>query len=176
MPSPRRRFLAEGASAAAALVLGSRSARAAAPADGPLGYWPQWRRPLSTGEAPSARPPLEWGEGRNVRFKVSLPGDGKGTPIVWRDLILVTAAVPVDGTAGAHGGEVPVLLDFVVMALSRSDGSVRWRRSVRREKPHEGTHKDGSFAAGSALTDGERIYAFYGSRGLYALDFEGKVL
>jgi outer membrane protein assembly factor BamB len=47
---------------------------------------------------------------------------------------------------------------------------------VRELLPHEGTHKDGSYASGSALTDGERIYAFFGSRGLYALDFTGRVL
>ena len=36
--------------------------------------WPQWRGPLATGESPTARPPLQWGEGRNVKWKVQLPG------------------------------------------------------------------------------------------------------
>jgi outer membrane protein assembly factor BamB len=66
--------------------------------------------------------------------------------------------------------------EFVVLALGRADGKVRWRRVVRELLPHEGTHQDGSYASGSALTDGERIYAFFGSRGLYALDFTGQVL
>jgi outer membrane protein assembly factor BamB len=47
---------------------------------------------------------------------------------------------------------------------------------VKEEKPHEGTHKDGTYASGSALTDGKRIYAFFGSRGVYALDMKGRVL
>ena len=42
--------------------------------------------------------------------------------------------------------------------------------------PHEGTHHDGSFASASLLTDGKRFYAYFGSRGLYALDLAGKVL
>jgi outer membrane protein assembly factor BamB len=53
---------------------------------------------------------------------------------------------------------------------------VRWQRVLRKERPHEGHHQDGSFAAGSVLTDGRRVYAFFGSRGLYALDLEGRLL
>jgi outer membrane protein assembly factor BamB len=65
-------------------------------------------------------------------------------------------------------------LEFVVLALSRSTGAERWRRTVREELPHEGTHQDGTYASGSVLTDGARVYAFFGSRGLYALDMQGK--
>jgi outer membrane protein assembly factor BamB len=174
MPQDRRRFLVESAAASAGLLLRARSSAAAA--DDAAAQWAQWRGPLATGEAPHARPPVEWGEGRNVRFKVSLPGEGKGTPILWRDLVLLTAAAPVPPAAGSSSADANAELDFLVLALSRQDGSVRWKRSVRRERPHEGTHKDGSFAAGSAITDGERVYAFFGSRGLYALDLEGRVV
>jgi outer membrane protein assembly factor BamB len=64
----------------------------------------------------------------------------------------------------------------VALALDRADGKERWRTALRTERPHEGTHRDGSFAGGSALTDGERVYAFFGSRGLYALGLDGKLL
>ena len=47
---------------------------------------------------------------------------------------------------------------------------------MRDERPHESTHVTGTWASASAVTDGERVYAFFGSRGLYALDFDGKVL
>lgn len=100
-----------------------------------------------------------------MAWKTAIPGVGKSSPIVWDDLVVLTTAIP-DG---------PVQ-QFVVLALSRKDGSERWRRVVRRETPHEGTHRDGTFASGSAITDGRRIYAFFGSRGLYALDLNGRVL
>jgi outer membrane protein assembly factor BamB len=129
-------------------------------------FWPQWRGPLGTGEAPKANPPLEWSEAKNVRWKVQIPGRGKSSPIVWGDLVFVTTAVP----AGRNSQE------FVVLALARADGQVRWRKTVRSLVPHEGTHQDGTFASASALTDGERLYAFFGSRGLYALDLSGRVL
>ena len=154
--------------------------------------WGQWRGPLHTGEAPRGNPPLEWSEGKNIKWKVEVPGLGKSTPVVWGDLVFVTTAVPTGKAApaetpqagpaagsrrgGPPAGERPVHLEFVVQAHSRADGKVAWRKVVNEQTPHEGTHKDGTFASGSALTDGERVYAFFGSRGLYALDLKGKVV
>jgi outer membrane protein assembly factor BamB len=162
--------------------------------------WPQWRGPLNTGEGPKANPPLEWSEEKNVRWKVEVPGRGLSTPVVWNDLVFVTTAVPVakpeapksapaadappagaPPAGGRPGGGPPVVkpqgnVQFVVQAHDRKDGKLRWRTVVKELLPHEGTHKDGSWASGSALTDGELLYAFFGSRGLYALDFKGKVL
>jgi len=130
-------------------------------------FWPQWRGPLGTGEAPKANPPLEWSEEKNVRWKVEVPGRGKSSPIVWGDLVFVTTAVPT-GRGSAQ--------EFVVLAFGRANGQVRWRKTVRTLVPHEGTHPDGTFASSSALTDGEGLYAFFGSRGLFALDLSGRVL
>lgn len=152
-------LLVAGALSAMALGAGTE-VKAAGP-----GFWPQWRGPVFTGEAPGAQPPTTWSETQNVRFKVALPGSGKSTPIVWGDALYLTSAV----SAGAE-------LEFTVFSLARKDGATRWSKVVRRETPHEGIHKDGSFAGGSALTDGQRVYAFFGSRGLYALDLAGKLL
>ena len=132
-------------------------------------FWPEWRGPLGTGEAPQATPPREWSATKNIAWKVALPCIGKSSPIFWRDLVVVTTAVPKDASADPE-------LEWTVLAYSRADGAVKWRRVVRTGKPHEGHHKDGTFASGSALTDGTRIYAFLGSRGLYALDMAGAVV
>jgi outer membrane protein assembly factor BamB len=138
---------------------------AAASQTGPQA-WPAWRGPLGTGEAPAATPPTEWSETKHIKWKVALPGQGKSSPIVWRDTLYVTTAVPGDGG----------ILRFTLMALNRADGKEKWSRVLREEKPHEGHHPDGTYAGGSALTDGQRLYAWFGSRGLYAVDFTGKVL
>jgi outer membrane protein assembly factor BamB len=149
-------------------------------------FWPQWRGPLGTGEAPAAKPPLEWSESKNIRWKVEVPGRGKSSPVVWGDLVFMTTAVPSAKPpapgATSVGSSHPAVkaaalpVEFVVLALSRADGTVKWRRSVREELPHEGLHQDGTYASGSVLTDGSRVYAFFGSRGLYALDMSGKPL
>ena len=158
----------------ACLVLSGVVAAAAGGGSSPAGaeglaFWPQWRGPLGIGVAPHADPPLEWGPSTNVAWKVTLPGIGKSSPIVWKDRVYLTTAVP--GTQGAAG---PV--DFTVLAFERATGGEVWRKVVRSEVPHEGTHRDGTYASGSALTDGQRLYAYFGSRGLYAMDFAGTVL
>ena len=114
-PRDRRDFLQAGTASAAALLLARRGG--AAEGSEAERYWPQWRGPLATGEGPQARPPVEWAEGKNVVWKVELPGGGKSTPVVWRDLILLTATIPVskklapralDG-AGASGPGNPAV-------------------------------------------------------------------
>jgi outer membrane protein assembly factor BamB len=65
---------------------------------------------------------------------------------------------------------------FVVMALDRKTGKTIWERVVKEESPHESTHQDATDASNSPITDGQRIYAYFGSRGLFCLDMDGKVL
>jgi outer membrane protein assembly factor BamB len=149
-----------------------------------LRNWPEWRGPRGTGVAPQADPPLEWGEEprKNIRWKSPLPGKGHSTPVVWEDRVFVTTAVPVgqelpprhSKAPGAHDN-VPVTRRhaFMVFALDRRDGSVLWQRTVREALPHEGGHYTGSLASNSAATDGQRLFAWFGSYGLYAFDFEG---
>ncbi|HET8644003.1 MAG TPA: PQQ-binding-like beta-propeller repeat protein, partial [Vicinamibacteria bacterium] len=152
-------------------------------------YWPQWRGPLLTGAAPKGDPPSEWSESKNVKWKVEVPGQGSATPVVWEDKIFVLTAIPTEKKAPATpapaSGAPPqrvrtvkpdAVHQFAVLALSRKDGKVLWQRAVREEKPHEGTHPTASFASNSGVTDGQRVYAFFGSRGVYALDMAGKVL
>jgi outer membrane protein assembly factor BamB len=131
-------------------------------------FWPQWRGPLLTGAAPQGDPPVEWSEGKNVKWKVEIPGKGSSTPVIWGDTIVVLTAVPVDASERAKQR-------FTVIAFGRKDGKVLWQRVVREEVPHEGHHATNTWASASALTDGELVYAFFGSRGLYALDMKGNV-
>lgn len=147
--------------------------------------WPHWRGPLGTGVAPDAEPPVEWNErdGRNIRWKTLLPGRGHSTPIVAGDHVFVTTAVPVgeallprySKAPGAHDN-LPVThrQRFAVIALDRRDGRILWERTVREALPHEGHHETASFASNSPVTDGTYVYAFFGSHGLYCLDFGGK--
>ena len=66
---------------------------------------------------------------------------------------------------------------FVVMAIDRSDGGVIWERTATQDTPHEATHQDnGTWSSGSASTDGERVYAYFESRGLFAYDMDGTLI
>lgn len=127
--------------------------------------WAHWRGPLGNGVAPSAKPPVEFDAARNVRWKVPLPGRGSSSPVVWGDRVFVTAAVPVDGADG--------MLDFRVLCFDRATGAERWTRSAVRAVPHEGTHETNGFASASPCTDGTRVFAHFGSRGLHCFSLDG---
>ena len=65
--------------------------------------------------------------------------------------------------------------EFVVLAVNRRDGTIIWQRSVHRALPHEGGHYTASLASSSPVADGEHLFAFFGSYGLYCLDLDGDV-
>jgi outer membrane protein assembly factor BamB len=175
--------------AAGTLVAGAGAWAIEAPGPAPeaplLRSWPQWRGPLANGVSPTANPPVHWSETNNVRWKIPLAGKGHSTPIVFGDRIFLTVPVPhgdlvapvYDHAPGTHDN-VPVRQNhqFLVLALSRADGRTLWSKVVRDEFPHEGGHETGSLASNSPVTDGNALYAFFGSRGLYCFDLDGTLL
>lgn len=152
--------------------------------------WPQWRGPEATGYAPSGNPPVEWSETKNVKWKVEIPGRGHSSPVVWDNRIFITTAIQTSekgelpeiaessasGRRGPPSRQPEYILDFVVMAIDRKDGSVLWKTPVCRELPADATHETASWASNSPVTDGEHLFAYFGSRGLYCLDFDGNMI
>ena len=51
-----------------------------------------------------------------------------------------------------------------------------WERTAVEAEPHEGTHRTNSFASASPCTDGQRVYAHFGSRGLFCYGMAGQML
>lgn len=145
-------------------------------------YWAQWRGPDMTGVSRTAKPPLEWSETRNIKWKVEIPGRGSSSPIVYGDRIYVLTAIPV-GVAGpaqhSPRGGLPQRgrHQYKILAIDRQTGRTVWDRVAREEEPHEASHQDnGTWASGSAITDGEHVFAYFESRGLYAYDLDGKLI
>ena len=149
--------------------------------------WPQWRGPLATGAAPHGDPPLEWDEsrGKNIRWKTPIPGSGHCSPIVWDDFVFLTTAVargealpPRPSTAPGNHDNLPVTHrhDFVALAIRRSTGKIIWQRTLHSAVPEEQGHYTASLASQAPVTDGEHVFFFFGSYGLYCLDFTGKLI
>ncbi|MBY0228291.1 MAG: PQQ-binding-like beta-propeller repeat protein [Gemmataceae bacterium] len=155
--------------------------------------WPAWRGPDADGAA-AGDPPVSWSATKNVAWKRELPGQGASTPIVAGGLVIVTAALDTK-----RKGEVPVIEppegadlssprwkrmtrptgtwhEFLVLAFDAETGKERWRRKVAEKVPHEGKHDTHTYAAGSAVSDGKRVWASFGSFGTYCLTTGGKVL
>jgi outer membrane protein assembly factor BamB len=163
----------------AALTVAMTSVEAIDPSAAPR-FWPEWRGPFATGANDQADPPVEWGESKNVRWKVEIPGRGMASPVVWGDRVYLLSAVPVGVTGdAAHSprGSTRGVHRYVVMAINRKDGKVVWEHVAREAEPHEGAHQDnGTWASSSAVTDGEHLIASFESRGIYAYDMNGKLV
>ncbi|MEN8117852.1 MAG: PQQ-binding-like beta-propeller repeat protein [Bacteroidota bacterium] len=150
--------------------------------------WAQWRGPLGTGAAIKGNPPVEFSETKNLKWKTEIPGKGHATPIVWEDKIIVLSAVETSEKAKIESKEdgnnrswmnpssTEFIHNFKVFCVNRSSGKIIWEKIVIKEHPLESTHELGSWASNSPVTDGEFIYAYFGSRGLYCLDFDGNIL
>jgi outer membrane protein assembly factor BamB len=150
--------------------------------------WHQWRGPFATGVVPAGDPPMEWNESMNVKWKVEIPGRGHATPIIWDDQIILLSAVQTDVLVEPeHPDDQPenqqmsptnadYIHEFVVLSVDRNTGQIQWQTKVREELPHSNTHEFGSWASNSPVTDGENIYAYFGSHGLYCLNKDGKII
>ena len=158
MKNPQRRHELMGW--AAKLLLGQFCALlfCAVPA---FGDWPQFRGPNSSGIAPGASPPVEFGPGRNELWKVPMVA-GHSSPIVVGDVIFLTT----------WDKEKRKL---AVVCLSRSSGKIRWQGDVPATKFEKG-HASFNPASSTAASDGERVVAYFGSFGLICFDMEGKKL
>ena len=122
--------------------------------------WPQFRGPGGSGIAEGQKPPVELGPDKNVQWKVPAPS-GLSSPIVAGDKLIITAF---------EGGKL------YTIAYRRADGTEAWRREAP-VKQIELYHKtEGSPAASTPATDGERIVTYFGSCGLFCYDLSGKEL
>ena len=83
---------------------------------------------------------------------------------------------PRGGGGGPGGGPAPTNVhEWAVVALERGTGKVVWQKVARREVPHEGHHATHGYASGSPVTDGEHVYASFGSHGIFCYDFAGNL-
>jgi outer membrane protein assembly factor BamB len=126
-------------------------------------YWPRWRGPSGQGLVSGTSYLDRWSATENVVWRTQVPGAGNSSPIVWRDRILVTTAY--------EGGR-----RLSVLAFRRSDGTRLWETFAPEGRRDTGAHFKNGHASATPATDGERVYASFGTRGLLALDMNGKIL
>jgi outer membrane protein assembly factor BamB len=164
-----------------AVLLGAVSFAGAEPA---VDNWPAWRGPTLNGVAVKGSPPVTWSETENVKWKVALAGRGSSTPVIWGDKIFIQTAIPsadeperpAEPQSGGGPRSTPppsAPYKFNVVCLDRASGATLWERTAREAVPHEGHHPTGSFASYSPVTDGESVWASFGSRGLHCYDLDG---
>ncbi|MBL9124075.1 MAG: PQQ-binding-like beta-propeller repeat protein, partial [Planctomycetaceae bacterium] len=125
--------------------------------------WPGWRGENCSGVAPDQPLPTTFSPRQGLRWEVPVPGAGNSSPVVWNDLVLLTSEIP----AGA-------IKTLALLAFDRRDGRLLWQTECG--PAHGGTHVKNGYASASPVTDGERVFASFGSAGLLACDMSGKEL
>jgi outer membrane protein assembly factor BamB len=159
--------------------------------------WPRWRGPLGTGGSPDTGLPTEWSAASNIAWKAPLRGLGVSSPIVWGDRVFVTYQIGANPLRpGNHptlvqngdpvaAGEIPLggkrieggsdaKISLVVGAFDRATGKSAWEYEFAAEGNLPQTHQKNNLATSSPVTDGERVYAWFGSGQIVALDMSGK--
>ena len=152
--------------------------------------WPKFRGLNAGNIADDPALPDTWSETVNIVWKIDIPGLSWSSPIVWDDHIFVTTAIsdagdeevqPIPGLydPGEHNGAVPAAGEhrWVVYDIDFETGAVRWATEVHRQVPEITRHLKNSYASETPVTDGERLYVYFGAIGtVAALDFEGNEL
>lgn len=162
--------------------------------------WPQWRGPSSLGISAENGLPQRWSAAENVAWKAKLAGSGASSPVVTGGLVVVTSQIgsyrasssgdpllarddqslaareqaistpPM--ASGNRGGE----LFLAVEAFRASDGRRLWEYRIRAAGELPKLHEKHNLATPTPVSDGERIYAWFGNGQLVALDVQGREL
>ncbi len=108
--------------------------------------WPGWRGPRGDGTSGEERVPTSWDgpAGQAIAWKVKVPGKGHASPIVWERRVFVVTCDEQRRTR-------------ILICHDRDTGKRLWSRDVVTS-PLEKKHKLNSFASGTPVTDGRRIY------------------
>ena len=163
--------------------------------------WPQWRGPASAGISSESGLPTTWSASENISWKVPLAGLGTSSPIVSGDRIFVTSQIGSTALAGgdAHPQlarddgelarrEAPIggrregadrsdgEVWLVIEAFQRSDGQRSWTYRTRATGPIPAVHEKHNLATPTPVTDGARVYAWFGNGQIVALDMDGRVV
>jgi outer membrane protein assembly factor BamB len=165
----------------------------AEPRRGPLprtavssGQWPSFRGTQASGVADGQRLPDNWDgtTGQNILWRTPIPGLAHSSPIVWGDTVFVTSAISSRKDAtfkpGLYGdgdaSDDRSIHKWVIYALDKRTGRVRWERVAREGVPRNKRHIKSTYASATPATDGRIVVAWFGSEGVHAFDINGTPL
>ena len=148
--------------------------------------WPSFRGANAAGVADGTPTAVSWNvsTGEHIAWKTPIPGLAVSSPIVWGDRVFVSTAVSSDPNqaikTGLYGDVEPVTdaskHSWHLIALDKASGKVVWDRVAYEGVPKTKRHPKSSQASPTPVTDGTHVIVSFGSQGLYAYDFAGKLL
>jgi outer membrane protein assembly factor BamB len=145
--------------AATALLAVSSAVRAA--------DWLQFRGPNGAGKSDESVP-TQWSATKNLVWQADLPGEGSSSPIVVGNRLYVT-------TYKGRGNDLVRHL----VCFDKTSGSEFFSKEIPAANPEDeytGFITEHGFATHTPVSDGERVYCFFGKSGVYAFDLAGELL
>jgi outer membrane protein assembly factor BamB len=157
--------------------------------------WPRFRGNDGGVAADDPRLPDAWGPSTNIVWRTAVPGWSWSSPVIWGDHVFVTTTIgtadadpsePASAYAArASGGRPLTFRDisssttehrWMLYDIDAATGRIRWEREVAKRAPAKPRHLKNSYASETPVTDGERVYVYFGHLGLFAFDFTGTLL
>lgn len=137
--------------------------------------WPRFRGPDGSGTSSAKGLPLEWSANENIVWKTALPGPGASSPVTFGDRIYLTCYTGYGVDEQSPGDKGDLVRHLI--ALDRDSGRILWNTETPSQ--HEVSNYERfvalhGFSSGSPACDGQRVYCFFGSSGVYAFDLSGR--
>ena len=157
--------------------------------------WPAWRGPSASGVSTEQGLPVTWSDTENVAWKATMRGVGVSSPIVVGDRVIVTSQLGtgtvrpgprlVQGGNPLDAGERPLgaaspsadgKVTLLVSAYDRLTGKPSWQFDLPAEGPLPAVHDKHNLASPSPVSDGTRVYAWFATGQIAAIDLAGKLV
>jgi outer membrane protein assembly factor BamB len=154
--------------------------------------WPQFRGTRGGLAADDPSLPSTWSRTENVVWKLNVPGRSWSSPVVWGDHVFVTSVVnvatpvqPLKPVSEYRGRSWDGPLDetsiasttdthrWVLYDVDFKSGRIRWERVLHTAVPSQPVHVKNTYLSETPVTDGERVYVYSGSIGLFTFDMAG---
>ena len=143
--------------------------------------WPQFRG-KSCGVVTDKTLPISWDNQKNVLWTADIPGRGWSCPVVWGDKIFLTTVASEGQVEEAKkglylgGNRNKPSTDthhWIVYCFDWNSGEILRQNTVHIGKPAEPVHIKNTYASETPVTDGERVYFYFGNLGVFCFDLDG---
>lgn len=152
--------------------------------------FPQFRGEGGRGVVESAVVPADWSLRDYQDWEIEIPGSGWSQPIIWNQLVFVTAAVAskdirpksfgdsvrLPQSMGLGSSKAPDFeIDWMLYCVDAKTGKKRWQSRMGRSKPAFSVHPSNTYATETPAVDKNGVYVYFGGLGrITSFSFDGK--
>lgn len=140
--------------------------------------WSQFRGPDGLGVSPEKNVPTKWSASDNIAWKVALPGPGASCPTIAKGRVYITCYTGYGLEPVPNAGDQKDLRRHL-LCFDRKNGQILWKKEFEPKLPEHQYQGEGSYhgyAASTPVTDGQRLYVFFGKSGVFCFDLDGNQL